>query len=80
MDTEQQRTEKPEDSEQKLTEKPEVTEEHKEQAKEMRKAYEDDRPTVTLPGSDNTVSGTAIADWTDEEGNKIAEDNTRDEE
>jgi hypothetical protein len=49
------------------TEKPEVTEEHKEQAKEMAKAYDEDRPTSTLPGSDGTVSGTAITDWVDEE-------------
>ena len=38
----------------------------------MAKEYEDDRPTVTLPGSDGTVSGTAIADWTDEDGNRLA--------
>ena len=38
----------------------------------MAKEYEDDRPTVTLSGSDSTVSGTAVADWTDKDGNKIA--------
>ena len=54
------------------TEKPEVTDEHREKAKEMAKEYEDDRPTVTLPGSDGTVSGTAVADWTDKDGSKIA--------
>lgn len=50
----------------KLTPKPEVTEEHKEQAKEMARAYDEDRPTSTLPGSEGTVSGTAITDWVDE--------------
>jgi flagellar biosynthesis/type III secretory pathway M-ring protein FliF/YscJ len=50
-----------------MTEKPEVTEEHKEKAKEMAKAYEEDRPTSTLPGSDGTVSGTAVTEWVDEE-------------
>jgi hypothetical protein len=50
-----------------MTEKPEVTEEHKEQAKEMARAYDEDRPTSTLPGSGGTVSGTAITDWVDEE-------------
>jgi hypothetical protein len=50
-----------------MTEKPEVTEEHKEQAKEMAKAYDEDRPTSTLPGSDGTVSGTAVTEWIDEE-------------
>jgi hypothetical protein len=49
------------------TEKPEVTEEHKDQAKEMAKAYDEDRPTSTLPGSEGTVSGTAITDWVDDE-------------
>ena len=50
----------------KMTEKPEVTEEHKEKAKEMAKAYDEDRPSTTLPGSDGTVSGTAVTDWVDE--------------
>lgn len=49
-----------------LTEKPEVTDEHKEQAKEMAKAYDEDRPTSTLPGSGGTVAGTAVTDWVDE--------------
>jgi hypothetical protein len=48
------------------TEKPEVTEEHKEQAKEMAKAYDEDRPTTTLPGSEGTVAGTAVTEWVDE--------------
>jgi hypothetical protein len=50
-----------------LTPKPDVTDEHKEQAKEMAKAYEEDRPTTTLPGSDGTVSGTAVTEWVDEQ-------------
>jgi hypothetical protein len=49
-----------------LTEKPEVTDEHKDKAKEMAKAYSDDLQTTTLPGSDGTVSGTAVTDWVDE--------------
>jgi hypothetical protein len=48
------------------TEKPDVTDEHKGKAKEAAKAYDEDRPTTTLPGSHGTVSGTAIADWVDE--------------
>ena len=31
-------------------------------------AYKD-KPTVALPGSDGTISGTAINDWLDDEGN-----------
>jgi hypothetical protein len=58
--------------------KPEVTEEHHDEAKEMAKAYEDDRPTVALPGTSNTVTGQAVADWVDEDGNpkygEVAED------
>ncbi len=51
---------------QQRTEKPEVTDEHKEQAKEMAKAYDEDRPTSTLPGSKGTVSGTAVTEWLDD--------------
>jgi hypothetical protein len=52
--------------EQQQTEKPEVTEEHEAKAKEM--AKDDDRPTVALPGSGNTVTGQAVNDWLDEDG------------
>ena len=52
--------------EQQRTEKPEVTDAHKDKAKEMARAYDEDRPTTTLPGSDGTVSGTAVTDWVDE--------------
>lgn len=51
------------------TEKPEVTDEHKEKAKEMRKDYEEERETVTMPGTDGAVSGTAVNDWIDDDGN-----------
>jgi hypothetical protein len=50
-----------------LTEKPEVTDEAKDKAKEMAKSYDDDLETTTLPGSDGTVSGTAVTDWVDDE-------------
>ena len=48
------------------TEKPEVTDEHKDKAKEMAKAYDESRPTTTLPGSGGTVSGTAVTDRVDD--------------
>jgi hypothetical protein len=54
------------------TEKPEPTEEHKEKAAEMMTAYED-RPTLVLPGSGAMVSGTAVNDWLDDEGNPKCE-------
>jgi hypothetical protein len=53
---------------QNLTEKPEVTEEHEAKAKEMAKSYDDDRPTIGLPGTSNTVSGQAVSEWVDEDG------------
>ena len=59
MSSDQQRT-------QGMTEKPEVTEEHKQKAKEMARAYDEDRPTTTLPGSDGTIVGTAVTDWVDD--------------
>ena len=36
----------------------------------MAGAYED-RPTAVLPGSDRTVTGTAINDWLDDDGQPI---------
>jgi len=51
------------------TEKPEVTDEHREKAKEMAKDNNDDRPTISMPGTDGAVSGTAVNDWVDDDGN-----------
>lgn len=45
-----------------------VPESAKREAAKMMSAY-DDRPTAVLPGSHNTVTGTAINDWLDEDGN-----------
>lgn len=56
------------DEEQKTTEKPEVTEEHREKARELMKSYED-RPTAVMPGTHNTITGTAVNEWLDDEGN-----------
>ena len=63
--------------EQKVIPKPEVTEEHKEKAREMAKEYHDDRPTVTMPGSDRTVSGTAVNEWLDDDGNPKFSDESK---
>jgi hypothetical protein len=51
------------------TEKPEVTDEHKKKAKEMAGDNNDDRPTISMPGTDGAVSGTAVNDWVDDDGN-----------
>nr|WP_075541953.1 hypothetical protein [Mycobacterium kansasii] len=49
------------------SEVPEPSDEAKETAAEMMTAYED-RPTLVLPGSGRTVTGTAVGDWLDENG------------
>lgn len=64
------------DDEQKLTEKPEPGEDQKRVAAEMMTAYED-RATLVLPGAGGMVTGTAVNDWLDEEGNpkyEVADD------
>ncbi|MGZ4511493.1 MAG: hypothetical protein ACXVX4_09145 [Mycobacterium sp.] len=56
------------DDDRKLTEKPEPDEDDKKEAAKMMEAYED-KPTIVLPGSAGMVSGTAVNDWLDEDGN-----------
>ncbi|BBY60836.1 hypothetical protein MSAR_39720 [Mycolicibacterium sarraceniae] len=48
-------------------EKPVPDEHARAKAEEMMTADED-RPTATLPGSPDTVTGTAVNDWRDDEG------------
>ena len=82
MASEQQQTQVQDSQQQddrRLTEKPEVTDEHKAKAAEMRKEYEDDRPTVTMPGSDGTVAGTAVNEWLDDDGNPKYGDQSKDD-
>ncbi|MEE6163923.1 MULTISPECIES: hypothetical protein [unclassified Mycolicibacterium] len=50
---------------------PHITEENRRQAEEVMKSYDDTRPTVTMPGTGGTVSGTAVNDWLDDEGKPI---------
>ncbi|HME48845.1 hypothetical protein [Mycobacterium sp.] len=52
-----------------LAEKPEPDESAREKAREMAKAYNDDIKTAVLPGSDRTITGTAVNDWLDDQGN-----------
>jgi hypothetical protein len=54
-------------------EKPEPDEDDKHKAAEMMTAYED-RPTVVLPGSGGTISGTAVNNWLDEDGDPKNDD------
>lgn len=57
-----------EDDEQRLTEKPEPDEDDKKMAAKMMEAYED-KPTIVLPGTGGSVSGTAVNEWLDDDGN-----------
>lgn len=50
------------------SETPELSEEGKENVKRMAEAYQD-RETAVLPGTDNTITGTAVNEWLDDEGN-----------
>jgi hypothetical protein len=51
------------------TETPELSDEGKEEVQRMQQAYDDERPTAALPGTDNTITGVAINEWLDEDGN-----------
>jgi hypothetical protein len=52
-----------------VAEKPEPDESAKQKAKEMTKAYDDEVTTAVLPGSGGTITGTAINEWLDDDGN-----------
>ncbi|RAU97271.1 hypothetical protein DQP58_08480 [Mycobacterium colombiense] len=51
-----------------MTEKPEPDDDDKKEAAKMMEAYKD-KPTIVLPGTGGSVSGTAVNDWLDEDGN-----------
>ncbi|WP_375489378.1 hypothetical protein [uncultured Mycobacterium sp.] len=50
------------------SDRPEPSEEGKKEVKRMASAYED-RPTAVMPGTDKTITGTAVHEWLDDEGN-----------
>lgn len=56
------------EDDQRLTEKPEPDEDDKKEAAKMMEAYVD-KPTIVLPGTGGSVSGTAVNEWLDEDGN-----------
>jgi hypothetical protein len=51
------------------SETPEPSEEGKDKVRQMREAYNDDRPTAVLPGTGGTITGVAVTEWLDDEGN-----------
>jgi hypothetical protein len=61
------------------SETPELSEEGKEKVRQMQEAYDDDRPTVAMPGTGGTITGVAINEWLDDEGNpKFGKDKPQD--
>jgi hypothetical protein len=57
------------DEQETSAEMPELSEEGKEKVRQMQEAYDDDRPTAVLPGTNNTITGVAVNEWLDDEGN-----------
>jgi hypothetical protein len=51
------------------SETPELSDEGKEKVRRMQEAYDDDRPTAVLPGTGGTITGVAVNEWLDDEGN-----------
>lgn len=46
-----------------------LSDEGKEKVEQMTRAYDDSRETAILPGTDNTITGVAINEWLDDDGN-----------
>jgi hypothetical protein len=51
------------------SETPELSDEGKEKVRKMQEAYDDDRPTSVMPGTNKTITGVAVTEWLDDEGN-----------
>jgi hypothetical protein len=46
-----------------------LSDEGKEQVKQMAASYDDSRETAVLPGTNNTITGVAVNEWLDDDGN-----------
>lgn len=56
-----------------------LSDEGRQKVDEMQRAYDDDRPTAVLPGTDNTITGVAVNEWLDDDGNpKFGKDQQQD--
>lgn len=51
------------------SETPELSDEGKEEVRRMREAYDEERPTSVMPGTDKTITGVAVTEWLDDDGN-----------
>jgi hypothetical protein len=63
------KTDTPEQDDDTKTETPELSDEGKEKVEQMRATYDDDRETAVLPGTDGTITGVAVNEWLDDDGN-----------
>ncbi|MFZ0904041.1 MAG: hypothetical protein WAN71_09220 [Mycobacterium sp.] len=80
-DNDQIRNENTDNEQETSSETPELSEEGKEKVRKMQQAYDDDRPTAVLPGTDGTITGVAINEWLDDEGNpKFGKDKQQEKE
>lgn len=80
QDADQNTSENTGDEQQTSSDTPELSEEGKERVEKMKEAYIDDRPTAVLPGTDRTITGTAVNEWLDDEGNpKFGKDKSQDD-
>jgi len=71
--------EKEEAEEKDQTETPELSDEGKAEVERMQQAYDDDRETAVLPGTDKTITGIAVNEWIDDDGNpKFGKDKQQD--
>jgi hypothetical protein len=68
-DDDQTSSEESSDQQQTSSEAPELSEEGKEEVRRMQDAYDESRPTAVMPGTDRTITGTAVSEWLDDEGN-----------
>jgi hypothetical protein len=51
------------------TETPKLSDEGKEKVQQMQAVYNDDRQTAVLPGTGGTITGVAVNEWIDDDGN-----------
>lgn len=69
------------DDQQKAPSADNLSDEGKKQVEEMQEAYNDDRETAVLPGTDGTITGVAVNEWLDDDGNpKFGKDENKDSE
>ena len=80
-DNDQITSENTDNEEETSRETPELSEEGKEKVRQMQQAYDDDRPTAVLPGTDGTITGVAVNEWLDDDGNpKFGKDKQQEKE